>query len=118
MHGQRHRGIGQVGDGGDAVAVEPFARPGGADVRLVLVVRGHQVDLHPLALRGQAVVDRQLRRRHRTRAPHAGIGAGHIRQNADLHWRLIRRLGLPKQSGAQTQACGEPACVQFHGFVS
>ncbi|KGQ02307.1 hypothetical protein BBAD15_g12485 [Beauveria bassiana D1-5] len=118
LHRQRHRGIGQVGDGGDAVAVEPFARLGRAHVGLVLVVGRHQLDLHALALGRQAIVDGQLRRRHRTGSAHAGIGARHVRQDADLHWRFIRRVRLTHQCCAQTQACGQPACVQFHGFVS
>ena len=60
---ERDRRIGQVDDHVDAVDVEPAARDRRADIGLVLVVGGEDLDL-ALRLLGE-ILDRDLRRDHR-----------------------------------------------------
>jgi hypothetical protein len=47
--GERHRGGGDVEHRVDAVAVVPLPGDGGADIGLVLVVGGDDLDLHARA---------------------------------------------------------------------
>ncbi|MPN36706.1 hypothetical protein SDC9_184216 [bioreactor metagenome] len=57
------------------------------------MVGAHHLDLHALALGLQAVFHGHLRSHHRARAAHAGVGAGHVGQHADLD-HVAGNLGL------------------------
>ena len=80
---QRDRRSRNVDDGVDLLIVIPVAGDIDADVGLVLVIGGD--DLDRLALYLAAVIgDRHLHRGKRALAGRIGIEAGHIRQHADL----------------------------------
>ncbi len=67
-------------------------RDAGADVGLVLVVGGDDLDL-VAALLDAGILDRQLGRHHRTGAGQVGIEARHVGQHADLD-QVVRNLRL------------------------
>ena len=65
VDGERHRGGRHVDDSVDLVDVEPLPHDVGADVRLVLVVGEHDLDLVVALVRLAEILDRLLCRPHR-----------------------------------------------------
>jgi len=90
LHGQRHRRGRQLGDHVDAVRVIPAACDGGGEIRLVLVIGGHQLDLLAQHLAAK-IFDRNLGGLDRIFAAIFGIDAGLIVQDADLDALRRRR---------------------------
>jgi len=84
---ERDAGIRHVDDRIDLVDVEPLPGDGGANVGLVLVIAGDEIDGPALGLEA-GVLDRHLRRQRRTGTCEVGIKAGLIGQRADLD-RLV-----------------------------
>ena len=80
---ERDAGIGNVDDDVDLVDVVPLARDAGADVGLVLMVGGDDLDL-VAALFDARILDGHPRRRDRARAGQVGVQARHVGQDADL----------------------------------
>ena len=107
-----HLGHGQVGAGVraadqhvHAVGVEPFARLGGGDVGLVLVVGVDQLDL--LAADGAARVgDRHLDGFDAALAVDVGVHARHVGDEADAD-HVARDLGLRDAGEAERADAGE-----------
>ena len=99
-HGQRDRGVHHVGEHVDMVDVNPFACLGHADVRLVLVIRGE--DLDGLAQDFAAkILDRHLGRDDGARPGDIGKRARHVGQHANLDDLVgyLRRLRARKACG-------------------
>src|SRR5690606_9997696 len=85
LNRQRHRGVGEVSNGRDPVAIEPLAGACRTNVGLVLVVGRHQRNVHALALVGQTVINGQLGRSNGTGSAHGGVSARHVGQHTDFH---------------------------------
>ena len=95
---QRDPGVRHVDDRIDVVHVVPLARDVRADVRLVLVVGGH--DLHLVTtLLDTRVFDRHLRRSHRAGAGEVRVQTRHVGKHADLD-HAVRDLRL-RRTGAK-----------------
>jgi hypothetical protein len=90
--GERHRGGRHVEHRVDAVAVVPLPGDGGADIGLVLVVGGDDLDLQPLRLRLE-VLDRHAGGHHRALAGGIEVDARAVVQDADLHRDEVGREG-------------------------
>ncbi len=119
LDGELHRGLDDIRHRVDAVDIDPFADDADGDIRLVLMIRGQDLDRHPGAFLGQAIVDGHLRGDHRAASALGGEAAGHVGDDADLH-RLGRRRGLGaggsrhRQQGREAQAREQPV----HGVYS
>ena len=83
VDGERDARVRHVDDDVDLVDVEPLAGDVGADVRLVLVIGGDDLDLQPLR-RGAVVLHRHLRGNHRALPREIGIEAGSVVEHADF----------------------------------
>jgi hypothetical protein len=92
LHGQRDRRIVEADRHPDLPDIEPFARDRSADVRLVLVIRGQDLDRTPDDLAPQ-ILDRHARRRDGARTAEIGIDPGLVVQHADF--QRIRRSHAP-----------------------
>ena len=115
LHRQRHARVVDVEHGIHALGVVPAAGDGRADIRLVLMVCGHQLDR--LAQHQAAdILDRHARSGHRARAGDAGVRAALVVQDADLHGLGLRqgkwRLREHQQGGAGQEDS------QLHDVVS
>ena len=83
VHGERDRGRRHVDDHVDLVDVDPGPHHVRTDVRLVLMVRADDLDLH--AFGGSAeILDRHARRDHGALSAEIGIGPRHVVHHADL----------------------------------
>ncbi|MCY1291965.1 hypothetical protein D9M70_411720 [compost metagenome] len=124
-----------VDDSVHLVHVEPAAGDARPDVRLVLVVGGHNLHLQTMLL-GREVLDRLLRGPDRTGTSQPGINAGLIVEHADPD-HAVRDLGLRRrgrqQRGERKQLdaivhpvspllwgyiWGVPFSARFHAFPS
>jgi hypothetical protein len=92
LHGQRHRGGRHVDDGVDVIDVDPLARDAGAEVGLVLVIRGNDLD-RDAQHRSAEIFLRHVRCEHRALAADPGQQARHVVEHAELD-DLIGDLGL------------------------
>ena len=103
--GSRQRGarVGAAKQHGHALCVDPFARLGGGDVGLVLVVRADQFDRHAQHLAAK-VVDGHLNRHGTVLALHVGIQAGHVGDETDLDF-VLRVDGRSGQAGCAEHQC-------------
>ncbi len=96
VDGQHHGRSRHVDDHVDLVDVEPLARHVGADIRLVLVIGRHDLDL-VVALIGLAeILDGLACRPDRALAGQVGIGAGPVVQHPDLD-DAVAILGLRRR---------------------
>ncbi len=98
---ERDSGIGRVDDHIHLVDVVPLPRDCAADVRLVLVVGGDDLDL-VTALLDPGVLDRHSCRDDGARSGEIGVQARHVGEHADLD-RVVRDLCL---RGAAGERCG------------
>ena len=95
-------GAGAIGQHVDALAVDPLARDGRRDIRLVLIVALH--DLDRATKDGTAEIgDCQFGRKAIAGTADVAVRSAHVRQQSDLH-RLGRAL-RPKDSW-HGQRCG------------
>ena len=110
VHRECHARGRHVHDRVDALGVDPPARDLRADVGLVLVVGGDDLDLEALVL-GREVLDRHLRGDHRARAAQVGVEARLVVQHPDLDHAArdlrVRRSRSERQCGRGRQ------CLQF-----
>jgi hypothetical protein len=74
LHCERDRGIGEIGNRGDALAVEPTARDRRGDISLVLMISVDHLDWAAEHIAAE-VLDRHARREHRGRAAKVAIEA-------------------------------------------
>ena len=87
--GERNPGIRNVDDDVDLIDIEPLARDVDADIRLVQMVAGDDVDLP--ALGGQSgILDRHLGGERRAGTAEIGVKTGLIRQRTDLDGLVLR----------------------------
>ncbi len=107
--GERHRRGRDIEDGVDPVPVVPLPGDAGADIRLVLVVGGDDLDADGFVDRRE-VFHRQLRRGDRSLAADIGIDPRHVVQDADLDRGLSRGGGRRQHQAAGGQQ--QP----FHGI--
>ena len=100
---ERHRRRRHVDDDVDLLVVGPAVGDAGADVRLVLVVAGNDLDLEALA-RGDEIGDRLACGKDRSRPGRRGVETRQIGQHADLD-RIVGGLDLrgnDRHSGRNT----------------
>ena len=99
---ERDRGIVEADGHVDLIGIEPSARNRGADIGLVLMVGGHDLDRlaehHPAS-----VLDRHARGDHRAGTAEVGIEAGLIVEDADANDAVgyLRLRGAAASSGRQ-----------------
>ena len=114
--GERDRRIRQVHDHVDALGVVPLARDAGADVGLVLVIGDDRLDLHPKFRR--PILNRHVGGDFRADALVAGIGAGQIVHDADLHRLALRGEARGQKAGRCAErggSCEEMSTI--HGAL-
>ena len=114
-HCEAHAGVGAAEHHGQAGGVGPLAELLLADVGLVLVVGGEDVD-RLAQHRAAELRDRHLDRLDAARADDVRVGAGHVVDVADHH--LVRR-GLGRSGGeerAQRSGRGQHAFELSHRF--
>jgi hypothetical protein len=94
---ERHRGRRYVDDRIDLFGVNPAVGDAGADVRLVLMVAGNDLDLESLAC-GDEIGDRLARGKNRSRPGWRGVKTRQVGQHADLD-RIVGGLDLRGNDG-------------------
>ena len=116
-HGERDRRIHQVGDHVHAIDIEPAVCHRSADVRLVLVIAGDDLDRRVVDLAAE-LLGGHLRRLDRAVTGVLFVNARQIGQHPDPN-PLVRNLRI--RSAAQQQTCND-GCRQpreidlaFHG---
>ena len=99
--------IGHIDDQVHVVDIEPLIGDAGADVGLVLMVGGNEIDLHVLVAGGE-IGNGKLRGSNRAGSADIGIQARHVAEDTDLD------LGLRLGACAHEQ-CGQRRCeYAFH----
>jgi len=103
LYRQRHRGGGQLHDRVDLLAVVPLPRDVRGNVRLVLVIGGHDLD-GGIEYLAAEVLGSHLRCLERPLAAEIGIHAGLVVEDADLHL-AVGNLGRGGYGGHCRQGC-------------
>ena len=112
VDGERHAGVRHVDDDVDLVDIEPLPRDVGADIGLVLVIAGDDVDLP--ALGGQAgILDRHLRGQRRAGPAEIGIETGLVGQRADLDGLVLRKRETRRRRAPAPCRATAPKSVFF-----
>jgi len=88
LHRERDRGIGEISNRGDALAVEPTARNRRGEVGLVLMISVDHLDRADEHVDAE-VLDRHARREHRGRAAKVAIEAALVVEHADANRLLL-----------------------------
>ena len=105
--GQRYAGVRNVDDDIDLVDIEPLARDVHADVGLVEMIAGNDVDLPSLG-RHAGILDRHLGGQRRAGTAEIGVEAGLIAQRSDLDGLVLRDSQIPggkRQGASEQQRC-------------
>lgn len=92
LHRQSYGRIGQVGDGGDIVAIKPCAGNGGGDIGLVLMVGIDHLDA-PAEHGSTHILDRHTRGQYSGRPAEIAIKPGLVIQHPDADRPLLRAPG-------------------------
>ncbi len=115
-HRQASTGIGATNQEIDTLPIKPFTRLAGGNVRLVLMVGGHEFDL--LAVDAAAEIsNRHFDRFRAALSVDIGIQTRHIRDEADFD-DVARRLGGRRYGTSQCKRGGHRKrhCFQLHYF--
>ena len=111
LDGQRDRGGDDIDQDVDAVHFQPFARLGGRDIRLVLVIGVDHLDGRSRG-GGAEILNRHARGLDRALAAGVGVDAGHVGQHADAD-HVVGDLGGgghgERQRGGEGERNGEAA---------
>ena len=117
LHRERDRGIGEIGDRGDALTVEPTARDRRGEVGLVLMISVDYLD--PAAEHVAAeILDRHARREHRGRATKVAIEAALVVEHADANRLLLRPATPGRQYGGRRHGSKQNAARERHNVSS
>ena len=112
QNGKADGRIDQIGDGVDAVEIEPAPRDGGADIGLVLMIGGDDLDRNAVDLVAE-LFGRHLGRFDRAGAGILLIRPGKIGEHADLDL-AARHVGMRGRN--QAKRSGERADNNTHDF--
>jgi hypothetical protein len=122
VDGKPDAGVGHVDDDVDLVDVEPLPRDRGANVRLVLVIAGNDVDLPALGQKA-GILDRHLSGQRRAGAAEIGVKPGLIGERTDFHGLVLRdgeSCGRAGQRGTKQHRrnnLNSHICLPFPAFL-
>ena len=113
---QGHAGVGATEQHGQVLRVDPFARLGGGNVRLVLMVLGQQLNGLTQHLATE-IIDGHLDGQGTVLAVHVRVVAGHVGDEANLDLVGLLRVGQASNGQRQGQG-GQGRTNGVHGAVS
>ena len=117
LHRERDRGIGEIGDRGDALAVEPTARNRRGEVGLVLMISVDHLNRAAEHVAAE-VLNRHARREHRGRAAKVAIEAALIVEHADANRLPLRPATGRRQNGGRRHGSEQSAARERHDVSS
>ena len=117
LHCERDRGIGEIGDRGDALAVEPTARDRRGEVGLVLMISVDHLDRAAEHVAAE-ILDRHARREHRGRAAKVAIEPALVVEHADADRLLLRPATGRRQNSGSRHGSEQKAARERHDVSS